>query len=253
MWASPAAQPLSIFLLGNPLCSDFLCARVCVLRRVLSSRPWRTPAPACLCSAALFGDGRRATRPVPVSRRLASRARAWLAPARSASFPWRFPLDPSQRAVPARALLSIAGVLCSSRALRCLDVAPLALASARSSFLPLPWRPSPCSAHPWPRLPGVQLCFSLVELPALRSSLLPSAVPLFLSAASSSLVLGPSSARFQLPWQHILALWSSSSHGARISARPSSLCRALPSSSSHSSSLPKPCYECRTIPIKHRR
>jgi hypothetical protein len=32
----------------------------------------------------------------------------------------------------------------------------------------------------------------------------PSAVPLFLSAASSSLVLGPSSARFLLPWPAVL-------------------------------------------------
>jgi hypothetical protein len=46
--------------------------------------------------------------------------------------------------------------------------------------------PSLCSAHPWPRLPGVRLCFSLVELLALRSSLLPSAAPLFLSTARSS-------------------------------------------------------------------
>jgi hypothetical protein len=81
----------------------------------------------------------------------------------------------------------------------------------------------PPASHPARSSLWRTLC-SPSQAAALSSSLgSPSAVPLFCSAASSSLVLRPSFARFLLPWQRILALWPSSSHGARTSARPSSL------------------------------
>jgi hypothetical protein len=243
--ASPAAQPLSIFLLGNPLCSVFLCARVCVLRRVLSSRPWRTPAPACLCSE-LLPSPPMASWPLLGLVKLACDSHD----ARYASWsPWRSPLRASSMV----SLLS-RGVLLAGAwtAPKLLHVALLSL--SLSSLCTAPWRLRPtklpaqapsCSA-PWRLLvPGCSsgrvLCFffsqfsALAEQPPWPDLPAPRCSPQALShgrrvpcshgrsrfclSRQPTLLLAPLRAVL-LCSLSVRVLCSTSSHGARLLAVP---------------------------------